>query len=93
MKRTFDRVYVKVNTDFDSTGYMRPRSIVWSDGRIFNIDEVKDFRPASTLDKYHGGDCYTIVIRGEEKLLFFEKTSGYFASRVGRWFVECPVSE
>ena len=93
MKRTFDRVYVKVNTDFDSTGYMRPRSIVWSDGRIFNIDEVKDFRPASTLSKNHGGDCYTIVIRGEEKLLFFEKTSEYFASRVGRWFVECPVSE
>ena len=92
-KRSKDRVYVKVNTDFDSTGYMQPRSIIWSDGRIFRIDEVRDFRPASSLDKKYSGNCYTIVIRGEEKLLFFEQTNAYFASRVGRWFVECPADE
>ncbi len=93
MKRTYDRVYVKVNTDFDSTGYMQPRSIIWSDGRIFRIDEIKDFRPACSLDKSLSGDCYTIVIHGVEKFLFFEKTNEYFASRVGRWFVECPITE
>lgn len=93
MRRSFDKVYVKVNTDFDSTGYMLPRSIIWKDGRVFNIDEIRDFRPAAAMDKKHSGDCYTIVIHGEEKFLFFEKTSEYFASRVGRWFVECPVSE
>ena len=92
MKYNYERVYVKVNTDFDSTGYMMPRSIVWSDGRIFNIDEVKDFRPASSLDRNHSGYCYTIIIRGEEKFLFFEKTSEYFASRFGRWFVERPCA-
>ncbi len=93
MKRTFDKVYVKVNTDFDSTGYMQPRSIIWSDGRVFKIDEVKDFRPASSLEKNHSGDCYTVVIHGEERFLFFEKISEFFASRVGRWFVECPTAE
>ena len=31
------RVYVKVNSDFDSTGYMQPRSITWKDGRVFKI--------------------------------------------------------
>lgn len=93
MKRAYDKVYVKVNTDFDSTGYMQPRSIVWSDGRVFRIDEVRDFRPAASLEKNHSGDCYTIVIRGVERFLFFEKTSEYFASRVGRWFVECPIVE
>ena len=87
MKRYTERIYVKVNTDFDLTGYMVPRSIIWSDGRIFTIDAVRDFRPASTLEKERGGDCYTVVIRGEEKLLFFEM----FASRVGRWFVETAV--
>ncbi len=91
MKRTSEKVYVKVNTDFDSTGYMQPRSIIWSDGRIFKIDAVKDFRPASTLQRGRSGDCYTVVIHGEEKLLFFEKTSELFTARIGRWFVECPI--
>ena len=92
MKRTLEKVYVKVNSDFDSTGYMMPRTITWADGRTFKIDEVKDFRPASTLAKGHSGDCYTVVIRGEEKFLFFEKTDDLFASRVGRWFVERSVA-
>ena len=91
MKQYSERVYVKVNTDFDLTGYMMPRSIIWSDGRIFTIEAVRDFRPASSFEKKRSGDCYTVLIRGEEKHLFFEKTSGLFASRVGRWFVETEV--
>ena len=27
------RVYVKVNSDFDSTGAVTPKAIIWSDGR------------------------------------------------------------
>ena len=88
MKRIAEKIYVRVNSDFDATGYMLPRTITWADGRTFTIDEVKDFRPASTLERGHGGDRYTVVIRGEERYLFFEKTDGLFASRVGRWFVE-----
>ena len=76
MKRILEKIYVKVNSDFDSTGYMMPRTITWADGRTFKIDE----------------DCYTVVIRGEEKFLFFEKTDDLFASRVGRWFVERSVA-
>lgn len=91
MKQTTERVYVKVNTDFDATGYMMPRTIIWSDGRIFRIDDVKDFRPASRLEQGRKGDCYTVVIHGEEKHLFFERASELFASRFGRWFVECPA--
>ena len=79
-----ERVYVKVNSDFDATGYMQPRSITWADGRTFRIDAVRDYRPAS---------CYTVVIRGEEKRLFFEWTDSAFASRVVRWYVEMAVAE
>ena len=43
MKRILEKIYVKVNSDFDSTGYMMPRTITWADGRTFKIDEVKDF--------------------------------------------------
>lgn len=88
MGQHYRKVYVKVNSDFDSTGYMMPRTITWADGRTFVIDEVKDFRPASTLSGNHSGDCFTVIIHGEEKHLFFEKTNSLFASRFGRWFVE-----
>ena len=84
------RVYVKVNSDFDSTGAVTPKAIIWSDGRIFKIDSVRDFRPASTLGESRSGDCYTVLIRGEERQLFFERTSTLFGSRLGRWGVEQP---
>ena len=92
MRPTMRKVYVKVNSDFDATGYLQPRAITWSDGRTFKIDAVRDFRPASTLGNGRTGDCFTVLIRGEEKHLFFEKTSELFESRVGRWFVECPAN-
>ena len=88
MKRILEKIYVKVNSDFDATGYMLPRTITWADGRTFKLDAVSDFRPASARAKVHSGYCYTFVIRGEERFLFFEKTDDLFASRVGRWFVE-----
>lgn len=37
-----EKVYVKVNSDFDSTGYMQPRSITWADARTFQIEAIKD---------------------------------------------------
>jgi len=47
---------------------------------------VKDFRPADLAG--HAGDCYTVVIHGQEKHLFFERTDPLFSARFGRWFVE-----
>lgn len=87
----YRKVYVKVNSDFDATGFLVPRTIIWDDGRTFKIEQVKDFRPACALVKGHSGDCYTVVIHGEEKFLYFEKANELFAARVGRWFVECPI--
>ena len=34
---TPQRVYVKVTSEFDATGYMQPRAITWADGRTFAI--------------------------------------------------------
>lgn len=82
-----DKKYIKVVSDFDSTGYMQPRAIIWEDGRIFKIDRVKDFRPAASMGLGCDSDCYVVVICGEEKHLFFERLSPLFPSRVGRWFV------
>ena len=59
-----ERVYVKVNSDFDATGYMQPRSITWADGRTFQIEAVKDYRPAACYRQGAEGSCYTVMIRG-----------------------------
>ena len=85
-----ERVYVKVISEFDSTGYMQPLEIIWKDGRVFKIESIKDFRPASSLAEHLPGDCYTVIIKGEQRHLFFERTDPLFSGRVGRWFVEAP---
>ena len=48
-RRKTEKVYVKVNSDFDATGYMQPRQITWGDGRTYPIEQVRDFRPANTI--------------------------------------------
>ncbi|MBQ0001705.1 MAG: hypothetical protein KBT01_09285 [Clostridiales bacterium] len=83
-----EKVYIKVTSDFDATGYMQPRFITWSDGRIFRIDQVTDFRPAGAIGSPHNCDCYTIRVNGKARHLFFERTDPLFRSLVGRWFVE-----
>ena len=82
-----EKIYVRVCTDFDATGYMQPRSVTWSDGRTFMIDKVKDFRPAGVYRGDCTGYCFTVMIRGEEKHLYFEPADTAFASRLGRWYV------
>ena len=61
MKKNSEKVYVKVTSEFDSTGYMQPTSITWSDGRTFSIEQVRDYSPAGTVD--FRGDCFTVLIR------------------------------
>ena len=95
---TKERVYVKVSSDFDSTGYMQPTSITSPQGRgghrpafscsTFPIETVRDFRPAGTADNGYSGDCFTVLIQGQEKHLFFEHLDPRFNGRLGRWFVE-----
>ena len=86
-RRKQERVYVRVNSDFDQTGYMQLRAVTWEDGRTFRIDQVKDFRPAKIYRDDCTVYCFTVMIRGEEKHLFFEPSDSTFASRIGRWYV------
>ncbi len=80
------RTYVKVNSDFDATGYMQPRAITWKDGRTFRIDAVKDLWPGKRDDRY------TVVIQGEERYLYYERPTELHPSRFGRWFVQSAES-
>lgn len=83
-----ERVYVKVISEFDSTGYVQPLSITWSDGRTFTIQKIEDFRPAGVSGNDRTVDRYTVWIQGQKKFLFFEPVDPRFKGRLGRWFVE-----
>ena len=83
-----ERIYVHVNTDFDSTGFVIPKAITWADGRTFVIDSIMDFRPTSSCETMHPGERYTVMIGGHERYLFFEHNADYGNERIGRWFVE-----
>ena len=73
------KVYVAVNLDVDIEGKIRPRSIRWEDGHVYEIDRLKQrIRAAST--KVGGcGIRYTVMICGKETYLLNEDD---------RWFVE-----
>lgn len=88
MRPHTERVYVEVSARFDSTGYMQPVAVTWSDGRTFPINKVRDFRPAGMMGNDLSVDCFTVLIQGKEKLLFFEHIDPRFTGRLGRWFVE-----
>lgn len=81
-----DRVYVSVTSDFDATGYMQPRTILWPDGRVFRIEEIRAVHP-DPPGRDSRRDCYTVVIRGHARSLFFERSKEHSACRPGRWYV------
>ena len=80
--QTVQKVYVDVNVDVHKDGTIRPKTITWTDGRIYEIDRlIKVCRAAST----RAGGCgmrYTVSICGQETFLFNE---------ADKWFVEGKV--
>ena len=82
------KVYVGVEVEFSPDGIMYPRALVWEDGIKYNIDRVVDMRPAASLKAGGQGDRYTVVIKGQRRYLFFEKSTEALRKQAGRWFVE-----
>ena len=76
-----DKVYVKVNVDFDFNGSITPNYITWADGRVFEVDRILDVREAASHRAGGQGTRYTCRIQNKERYLFQESLDG-------RWFVE-----
>ena len=85
------KVYVKVKADFDRTGYMVPTEITWTDGRIFRIDRTGDIRETETGYTGVKRTRYSVVIRGQNRYLYFERCRYGNGSQFGRWFLECEA--
>ena len=82
------KTYVPVWVMFDEDGRMLPRALVWRDGLTYGIDRVKDIRRAAARKAGGMGDRYTIMVRGQERYLFFEHSAEYCDKNPGRWFLE-----
>jgi len=73
------KVFVKVLAEFDEAGHLRPRSIVWEDGRQYAVDKVLDICQGVSLKAGGCGIRYTCRIAGHQVYLFQDEN---------RWFME-----
>lgn len=76
------KIYVDVLLRHDINGNKTPLSIIWKDGRVFDIDSLNDVRYTRSLHVGGNGVRYTIFIDGKCTYLFEEDN---------RWFVEAKV--
>lgn len=86
------KVSVSVRVEFDEDGIMLPRELTWEDGEKFEIDRVLDIRQAPALKAGGQGDRYTIMVKGKQSYLFFERSANLTGNVIGRWFVEWRTS-
>ena len=74
------KIYVDVNVEFQKDGTLIPKSIIWDDGKVYEIQKVTNVRRAASLVAGATGIRYTIYIDGYESHLYFGDNR--------RWFVE-----
>lgn len=82
------KVYVNVTVSFDESGRIKPRSLVWEDGRKYVIEKVLDCKPAAAMRAGGQGERFTVRINGHESYLFFERSTQVSGYLLGKWFVE-----
>ena len=73
------KINLQVNADFDLDGNIRPRSITWEDGQVFEIDRILDTQMAPAMVAGGLGMRYICRIRGRMVKLFNDE---------GHWFME-----
>ena len=72
------KVYVNVTAEFTNDGRLIPKSFVWKDGHIYEIQKVKDIRRAASLKAGGVGICYTCIVDGLESNLYYEDNNMWF---------------
>lgn len=87
-----EKVYVEVEVDFNESGKMLPRTIIWEDGARYEIDKVKQICQAASRRVGGMGERYTIMVQGKETYLFFERSADLSGPCIGKWFVEKRVA-
>jgi hypothetical protein len=71
------KVFIETLVRFDTCGDMHPVSIIWRDGRAYEIDKILDKRRAASLKAGGIGLRYTIKIKNKITYLFYEGQKWY----------------
>lgn len=80
--------YVEVIAKFDINGKVIPLSIIWEDGRIFEVDKILDMRQAVSLKAGGTGYRYLVLIKGNRRYLFCEGQNLKNKHSLCKWFIE-----
>ena len=78
-QQQFRKVYVEVQLTVSPAGDVRPNTIKFEDGMVYEIDRLRHRCRAHATKVGGTGIRYTVVIRGQETYLFEDD---------GKWFVE-----
>jgi len=73
------KIFVEVIARHNVDGSIRPLSLKWEDGRVFEIDRLIDVRRAASLRGGGLGIRYACKILGKQVFLFEDE---------GKWFLE-----
>lgn len=76
-----EKRYVDVVSLTTADGRVTPLTIVWNDGRRYQIDRVTNRRQAHSLKTGGTGMRYTILVEGRQTHLWYDDYRG-------AWFVE-----
>ncbi len=71
------KLFVQVIAKYDTAGNITPLSIIWEDGKVFEIDKVLDSRKAASLKAGGIGIRYTVRIRSKDVYLYYEDPQWY----------------
>ena len=72
------KVYVDVNATFSKDGRLIPKSFIWTDGHVYDIQRVKNVCRAASLKAGGVGIRYTCVVDGRECHLYYEDNNMRF---------------
>lgn len=73
---------ISVIAKFSTSGNVTPISILWEDGRTFEIDHITDIRKAASLKAGGIGMRYTCMIRNRQRYIYKDED---------KWFMETEV--
>ena len=72
------KIYVDVNATFSKDGRLIPKSFIWTDGHVYDIQRVKNVCRAASLKAGGVGMRYTCVVDGRESHLYYEDNNMWF---------------
>ena len=73
-----NKIYVDVNATFSKDGRLIPKSFIWTDGHVYEIQRVKNVCRAASLRAGGVGMRYTCVVDGRESHLYYEDNNMWF---------------